>query len=362
MRIEIDGNDGVGKTVFVNALRKLYPTDVIVDRGELSKATLHKEWERKLEKNEIHDFKSMLTLDPHVCYILLDTYPKQCQERILLRGDSIDEPYHNMDDLLLFQRRFLILATSNKQRSIPIYMTYMPFGDNMSRIVNYINGFRINLNKMNEIVIGTTNKGKIREIASILSPLGFNLTPIHLEVNENGKTIIDNAEIKAKEYSSKSDGRLTIVEDSGLVIPGLNNLPGAFSARFFELEVNEELEPIKIPKEKFSVDKTDIDAKNNKRLVEMIKNIPFDKRGAYFEVCFIVSQNGKILFKTVAKSYGHIIDELRGDNGFGYDPLFIGNDTYGKTYAELDSARKNLRSHRKRALREVALWLSLKYK
>lgn len=69
-------------------------------------------------------------------------------------------------------------------------------------------------------------------------------------------------------------------------------------------------------------------------------------------------KNGEILFTTSARSNGFINDKLVGNNGFGYDPLFVGNDTFGKTYAELDSNRKNLRSHRKVALKDLALWLT----
>lgn len=142
-----------------------------------------------------------------------------------------------------------------------------------------------------------------------------------------------------------------------MVIPELNNLPGVYSARFYDVKLDDKNNVIEVPKEEFSCDKTETDKKNNKRLIELIKSLPFDKRTAYFEVCFVVAQNGNILFKVKSKSNGFVIEELRGKNGFGYDPLFVGVDTYDKTYAELDSARKNLRSHRKKALRELAFWL-----
>lgn len=77
-----------------------------------------------------------------------------------------------------------------------------------------------------------------------------------------------------------------------------------------------------------------------------------------FEVCFCIVKNGEVLFTTSGQSYGFINNKLVGKNGFGYDPLFVGNDTFGKTYAELDSARKNLRSHRKSALKDLALWMT----
>lgn len=347
MLIEIDGNDGVGKTTYIKHLQNFFPNDLILDRGLLSQATLSDGW-----NEDKPNYKEICKLNPNVCYILLDTYIEQCQERIKKRGDRIDVPYHNIDDLALFQQRFKILATSNQQRFIPIFMTYLNFNENISRIINYINGFKTAKNFM-DVIIGTTNKGKIREIASILSPLGLNLIPQALDVNEYGNTIEENALIKATEYCKNNNDKIVICEDSGLVIPYIKGLPGAYSARFHSIEIDNDFNVIKVPKEDFTTDKTEHDKLNNLRLIDIIKNIPYDKRTAYFEVCFTVMKNGIELFKITRKSHGFVIDELKGNNGFGYDPLFVGNDTFGKTYAELDATRKNLKSHRKAALNEV---------
>lgn len=357
MIIEIDGNDGVGKTTYINKLKEFFPNDIFLDRRLLSKATLHPYWDNELKKNQVRNYKYMCPLNKNVCYILLDTYPKLCQERILKRGDSIIEKYHTMEDLILFQKRFLTLATSNKQRCIPIYSTHLDINENITKIVNYINGFKQAKNFM-EIIIGTSNKGKIREIASILSPLGYDLKPQSLDIKEVGKTIQENAIIKALGYSKENPDKYVLVEDSGLVVVKLNGLPGAYSARFHSIEIDESLNVVNVPEEKFTTDKSEHDKKNNERLLELVKNIPFEERAAYFEVCFCMVKNGEILFTTSARSNGFINDKLVGNNGFGYDPLFVGNDTFGKTYAELDSNRKNLRSHRKVALKDLALWLT----
>lgn len=157
MIIEIDGNDGVGKTTYINKLKEFFPNDIFLDRGLLSKATLHPYWDNELKKNQVRNYKYMCPLNKNVCYILLDTYPKLCQERILKRGDSIIEKYHTMEDLILFQKRFLTLATSNKQRCIPIYSTHLDINENITKIVNYINGFKQAKNFM-EIIIGTSNR------------------------------------------------------------------------------------------------------------------------------------------------------------------------------------------------------------
>lgn len=348
MIIEIDGNDGVGKTTYIKRLQEIFPNDIFLDRGLFSKATLNQEF----DKNNPNYDEILKDFNNNVCYILLDSYVEQCQERILMRGDKLDVPYHNMEDLVKFQRRFKILATSNNKRKIPIYMTYLDFNENISRIVNYINGFKQAKNFM-EIIVGTTNKGKIREIASILSPLGLDLIPQSLDIEEIGQTIEENANIKGLGYCKNNQNKIVICEDSGLVIPSLNGLPGAYSARFHSVILDDNLNVLSVPKEDFTTDKTEHDKLNNEKLIDLIKKLPFEKRNAYFEVCFVVMKNGEELFKVVKQSHGFVIDELKGKNGFGYDPLFVGNDTFGKTYAELDSARKNLKSHRKAALNEV---------
>lgn len=209
-----------------------------------------------------------------------------------------------------------------------------------------------------KIVIGTTNSGKIREIVNILSPLGYEFETQSLDIDEIGETIEENAIIKAKGYSQVNPGEYVIAEDSGLVVPCLNDLPGAYSSRFHSIMFDEKYKPISIPKEEFTTDKTEIDRLNNDKLRKMISIVPEDLRAAYFEVCFVVMKDNEVLFKISKESYGYIITEERGTNGFGYDPIFVGNDTYGKTYAELDIARKNMRSHRKKALKELGFWIA----
>lgn len=211
---------------------------------------------------------------------------------------------------------------------------------------------------MAKIIVGTSNPGKVREIASILSPLGHEIIPMAMDIDETGETISDNAKIKALAYSKANPGVYVIVEDSGLVVPKLNNLPGPYSARFHTVIFDKNLVVRTVPKEEFTTDKSEHDKLNNERLLEMIKTLPEEKRAAYFEVSFVIAKDDEILTESIGHSYGYISDEMRGTNGFGYDPLFIGNDTFGKTYAELDTARKNLKSHRKKALKELGLWVA----
>lgn len=213
-----------------------------------------------------------------------------------------------------------------------------------------------------KIIIGSSNRGKVREIASMLHPLGYEVEARAFDVNETGNSIEENAVIKGVEYSLKTPGILVIAEDSGVVVPALCDLPGPYSARFHEIILSDDLNVVEVKREEFTTDKVEHDRLNNERLVKLISSVPEDMRAAYFEVCFVVAIDGKILYSTSNRSYGYIIEEPRGDNGFGYDPIFVGNDTFGKTYAELDSARKNLRSHRKKALSDLSFYLSQNFK
>lgn len=210
-----------------------------------------------------------------------------------------------------------------------------------------------------EIIIGTSNPGKIREIASILTPLGYELKPMSLDIDEIGETLQDNAVIKAVEYSKAVPGQYVIAEDSGLVVPNLKGLPGPYSSRFHTITIDKDLNVVDVPRETFTTDKTELDKLNNERLAKLVnEHLSEEQRGAYFEVSFVVAKDGEVLQTFTSSAMGSISGELRGNNGFGYDPLFIGNDTFGKTYAELDNARKNLRSHRKKALKSLGLWIS----
>lgn len=211
-----------------------------------------------------------------------------------------------------------------------------------------------------DIIVGTTNKGKIREIAAVLMPLGYELKPQSADIPETGKTIDDNSIIKAVEYSKLNKGMYVIAEDSGLVVPNLGGLPGAYSSRFNTITFDKNtFEVINVPEEKYTTDKTELDRLNNDRLLKLAnERLKDNERGAYLEVCFAVAKDGEVLFIAKDASHGFISKELKGSNGFGYDPLFIGSDTFGKTYAELDNARKNLRSHRKKALQKLGLWMA----
>jgi XTP/dITP diphosphohydrolase len=212
--------------------------------------------------------------------------------------------------------------------------------------------------------IGTTNPSKIREIGACCLRYGIEVTTISLDVPETEDSFEGNARLKALAYSKACPGEYVLVEDSGLVIPALNGLPGPWSARFHGLDLGSRSTYWPKAALPLSVEHPleEVDRLNRDRVLRLMDNVPFGERGAYFIITMMVAKDGEVVFKTSAESHGHIAPEERGTThfGFGYDSIFIGNDTFGKTYAELDPARKQLRSHRGRALEQFEAWLSQK--
>ena len=193
--------------------------------------------------------------------------------------------------------------------------------------------------KMNEttIVAASQNKHKIVEIEAILKNFGMSIVPRDeagippFEIDETGDTFEENSYIKAAEIM-KYCNRITIADDSGLMVDALNGEPGVYSARY-------------------AGDPCD-DKANNRKLLKMLENIPEGKRGAKFvSVITMIYPDGR---KIVARGecLGKIIFEEKGDGGFGYDPLFV-PEGFEKTYAELTAAEKNKISHRAKALIEL---------
>lgn len=190
-----------------------------------------------------------------------------------------------------------------------------------------------------QIVVGTSNPHKIKELNEIaknsnvefILPDCKNFDPV-----ENGETFLENAEIKAKEVSKISDGKLFIADDSGLCVEFLNGAPGIHSARY---EKTPEL-----------------------RIQKLLKNLRNAKnRNAHF-VCSLclVNKEGEVLHTETAKVYGQIAHEVKGCGGFGYDPVFL-VDGLNKTMAELTADEKNNISHRGQALKHMLQWIYNSY-
>lgn len=189
---------------------------------------------------------------------------------------------------------------------------------------------------METIIFATKNKGKIREINAILADMEVNVVSmedagIHIDVVEDGKTFEENAMKKAVEIMEAS-GKITLADDSGLEIDYLDKAPGVYSARFLG-------EDTPYP-EKFKV------------IFEKMKGVPEEKRTARFVSCIAAAfPDGRRLmsYDTVE---GLIAEEAKGENGFGYDPIFYVPEK-GKHMAELSAEEKNAISHRGKALRKM---------
>ena len=185
---------------------------------------------------------------------------------------------------------------------------------------------------MFKILAATTNQGKIREIKEILSDfeiISLKDTGIDVDVEENGTTFSENAYIKAYEISKLTDLPV-LADDSGLEIEALGGRPGVYSARYAGENAPYS---VKIAK-----------------LNEELKDVPKDERYAQFAcaMCLILPDGRKIESVGVSCK-GIILETPRGENGFGYDPVFYSTE-HKKTFSEMSMEEKNSVSHRKAAL------------
>lgn len=199
----------------------------------------------------------------------------------------------------------------------------------------------------------TTNPGKIREFGGLLLPLGISILPSPEEdVPETGTSFSANAEEKVRGYGEIYPNEWILSEDSGLVIPALGIVPGVWSARFSDLNI-ETLVVTPSGRSREEMDKV-----NGDRVLDLMRDITSEKRGAYFvSHLILLSPEKEVAFRVEERAYGWIATEKRGQSGFGYDPLFISEGSFGKTWAEIDGARKSLISHRSKAVWAFMSWM-----
>lgn len=189
------------------------------------------------------------------------------------------------------------------------------------------------------ILLATTNPAKVAELQRIMSGKGVELIGLSesetTEAIETGQTFSENALLKANHYHRKT-GLPTIADDSGLEVEALNGAPGVYSARYAGLNAN--------------------DAARVSKLLEEMKAVPPHRRRARF-VCAaaIVWDGGQKV--VLDEAQGLILEKARGHNGFGYDPIFL-YEPLQKSFAELVPSEKAEVSHRGRAFRRLAAWLS----
>lgn len=189
---------------------------------------------------------------------------------------------------------------------------------------------------MDTIVLASNNKGKIREFADLLRPLGLEVKPLSDfpqigDIVEDGETFLDNALIKARTVC-KATGLVAVADDSGIEVDHLDGRPGVYSARF-------------------AGDGHD-DHANNEKLLAELKGVPDEKRTARYRcVMAAVAPNG-VEMHTEGSYEGRIGHEYRGNGGFGYDVIFV-DPELGCHVAEISAEKKHSRSHRGKAIRRM---------
>lgn len=185
-------------------------------------------------------------------------------------------------------------------------------------------------------ILASNNENKLAELRRILLPLGLNVisakeaTAGELEVEETGETFEENARLKALAFVEET-GLAAIGDDSGLVVDALDGAPGIYSARY-----------------------AGEGAPNDARIAKLLDNlhdVPEEKRTAKFvsAICCVFPDGREVTVR--GECHGRIGFEAVGENGFGYDPVFISES--GKTFAQLTSAEKDKISHRGNALRKL---------
>lgn len=194
--------------------------------------------------------------------------------------------------------------------------------------------------------VATSNKGKLREFRQVLEPLGYEVTDISDlglgDIEETGSTFSANAEIKTLAAFEACDGRDAVVaDDSGIVVDALDGAPGIHSARYAGIPQTGEAQ----------------DAANRFKLLDALKEVPVGERSARFVASLALRLPGEEQTHFFEGTFeGEIGFEEVGDNGFGYDSIFL-VDGGACTSAELSPEAKNARSHRGEALRKLEEFL-----
>jgi len=184
------------------------------------------------------------------------------------------------------------------------------------------------------VVLASGNAGKLREFDEILTPLGLQIKPQAefkvTEVPETGLSFVENAIIKARNACQQS-GLAAIADDSGIEVDALNGAPGIYSARYAGPGCTDE--------------------DNNQKLLRDLADIPAAQRTARYRACLVFMRHANDPVPIIAEGHfeGLIVDEARGENGFGYDPYFWLPE-FSCTAAELTPEHKNKISHRALAL------------
>lgn len=189
---------------------------------------------------------------------------------------------------------------------------------------------------MVKIIVATSNKHKLHEFNAINNypDIVFDVVQGDFDPIEDGKTFLENAIIKAKE-AAKITKTYCLADDSGLCVDYLDGRPHIHSARYASTA-----------EERIS------------KMLGELDGVPFEKRGAHFNCTMaLVDKDGNVIHTEVGRVFGYIDTEPKGENGFGYDPIFYIKERE-KTISELPEEFKNRISHRSNALRPMLKWIS----
>jgi XTP/dITP diphosphohydrolase len=187
---------------------------------------------------------------------------------------------------------------------------------------------------MKRLVLASGNAGKLAEFNAMLAHLPYEIVPQKAlgveDVPETGLTFVENALIKAR-HASAVTGLPALADDSGLIVDALGGAPGLYSARYAGTPTS--------------------DAANNAKLLDALKDVPDGQRQARFYAVIVLLRHPEDPQPLIAEGAweGQVTRTLRGNGGFGYNPLFL-DPGHGLTAAEMDTALKNRLSHRARAL------------
>lgn len=189
---------------------------------------------------------------------------------------------------------------------------------------------------MDKLIIASRNKGKLAEMRAILAPYGIQAVGqdeagVHIDVVEDGTTFLENAQKKASAILAAS-GLATLADDSGLCVDALDGRPGIYSARYAGPGASDDDRICKLWRE--------------------LDGVPDEQRTAQFVCAMVLAYPDGTFLRIQEQCDGLIISQKRGEDGFGYDPVFY-VPALGKTFSELTGDEKNAISHRGKALRRL---------
>jgi XTP/dITP diphosphohydrolase len=193
---------------------------------------------------------------------------------------------------------------------------------------------------MADLLLASQNPGKLNEMRLLVEGLPLRVVGprdlgIHDSPEETGQSFLENATLKARHYALVS-GLLTVADDSGLSVDALDGAPGLYSSRFGGEGAS--------------------DLERNRLLLETLRGVPRERRGARFTSAVVAARGDVVLFSAQESVEGLIAEEMRGPNGFGYDPLFF-YPPFARTFGEVGREEKDRVSHRGKAFARLRAFL-----